>query len=553
MNRALLKLMLFNQKAIVRRTLRGVKSWRGAFLLLFTLGFLALMIGPQLGVAISMRGQHEFRHELSGMFEPWTPLALFAFTLMFIFTSAGENAVYFTPAEVDFLFSAPFSRRELLIYKLARTGVALVFVSAFVSLMMLMNLRSWLSGFVGIFLTMAMTQLVGMITAMASQIVAESVYTRARKLLLLALAVVAIWGLYQALEQVQSQGLRGVFTAVRGSPAFRVLLAPFRVYSNAIFADAWFPDLMGWGALALAIDGALLAILLKLDADYLEMAAIISQKVYERLRRSIHGGGLAMPVGARAGRLRLPEFPWLGGAGPLAWRQLLVVLRTSRHLLVTSVLIVGMLAASFAFQRGPAPGVQNPSLGSVVGVAMTFYLTFIFSMQLPWAFRGDLDQIEFLKTLPVKASLLAIGELAGGILLLTAIQFILFGLLTAAAPTGWPITLEAAVFCLPFNAMMLAVNNLLFLLYPVRLPAGTTFDFQMFGKMMLFFLLQVILLVPLFGIPAALGGLAYLLAGYSWPAFLLTSWVVLAAELVPLVLAVSWAFSRFDVSTQTPA
>jgi hypothetical protein len=31
------------------------------------------------------------------------------------------------------------------------------------------------------------------------------------------------------------------------------------------------------------------------------------------------------------------------------------------------------------------------------------------------------------------------------------------------------------------------------------------------------------------------------------------SWLVLAAELLPLILAVAWAFERFDVSTQTPA
>jgi hypothetical protein len=32
-----------------------------------------------------------------------------------------------------------------------------------------------------------------------------------------------------------------------------------------------------------------------------------------------------------------------------------------------------------------------------------------------------------------------------------------------------------------------------------------------------------------------------------------TTWLVLAAELLPLVVAVAWAFQRFDVSTQTPA
>ena len=184
---------------------------------------------------------------------------------------------------------------------------------------------------------------------------------------------------------------------------------------------------------------------------------------------------------------------------------------------------------------------------------MTFYMTFVFSMQLPWAFRGDLDHIEFLKTLPLGPLFLAVGELAGGVLMLTGIQFVLFGILAAATPSGWPLMLAAAAFCLPFNGLTLGLNNVLFLLYPVRNPTGTTFDFQMFGKMMLFFFLQIMLLVPLLGIPAAMGGAAYFLAGYSWAAFVVTAWLLLAAELLPIALAVAWAFARFDVSTQTPA
>ena len=553
MNRALLTLLKLNNKSVLRRTLRGVRTWRGAFLLLFTLGLFTLMVGPQLYTALAMRGRLELRQQLSGAFETLAPLGLFGFTLLFVFTSAGETAIYFTPAEVDLLFSAPFTRRELLLYKLAKTGLALVFVSAFTSLMMLINLRSWLSGFVGILLSMGMMQLVGMVTALAGQIVAESVYTRARKAVLLAIAIVAMLGLARAAGKVQAEGLVGILAALRGSPAFRVLLAPFEVFTRAMFAEDWFPDLTGWGAGALAIDAALLAILLKLDANYLETAATISQKVYERIRRSKQGGGVAMPVSANAGRLRLPGLPWLAGAGPVAWRQLLIVLRTSRHLLITSTAVIGMIAAGLQFAPGPARADQASSLVPWFGIAMTYYLTFLFSMQLPWAFRGDLDHIESLKTLPLHPALLAVGELTGGILVLTAIQLVLFAILTATSPAGWPVMLAAAAFCIPFNGLMLGLNNLLFLLYPVRHPAGTTFDFQMMGKLMLFFSLQIVLLLPLLGIPAALGGAVYFLAGYSWPAFVLTTWFLLAAELVPLVLAVAWAFLQFDVSTQTPA
>ena len=426
-------------------------------------------------------------------------------------------------------------------------------MSAFFSLMMLTMLPSWLSGFVGLVLALAMSQLVGMITALLGQIVAESVYTRTRKVVLLVVALVVMAGLAQAVGRVEAQGLPGIVAGLRESPVFRVVLAPFEVFTRAIYAEDWFPDLVCWGAAALAIDAALLIVVLKLDANYIESAATISQKIYERIRRTKQGGGIAMPVSSRAGRLGMPQLPWLAGAGPVAWRQLLLVIRTSRHLFIASLIMVGVVAAGAFASPVPAgvPGVS--SFMPVMGIGMTFYMTFLFAMQLPWAFRGDVDHIDFLKTLPLRPAILAAGELTGGVLVLTALQLVLFAIITAAAPPSWPMMLTAAAFCLPLNGLLLSLNNMLFLIYPVRHPAGTTFDFQMFGKMMLFFFLQLVLLVPLVGIPAALAGVAYLLAGYSWPAFAITIWLLLSAEVPPLVLAVAWAFQRYDVSTQTPA
>ena len=42
-----------------------------------------------------------------------------------------------------------------------------------------------------------------------------------------------------------------------------------------------------------------------------------------------------------------------------------------------------------------------------MGVGFIGYLTFIFAMQLPWAFRGDIDHMDSLKTLPVAPLALA--------------------------------------------------------------------------------------------------------------------------------------------------
>ena len=67
----------------------------------------------------------------------------------------------------------------------------------------------------------------------------------------------------------------------------------------------------------------------------------------------------------------------------------------------------------------------GPDFVSIMGVGFMAYLTFLFSMQLPWAFRGDIDHMDFLKTLPVAPLALAVGELAGGVVLLAAIQLVL--------------------------------------------------------------------------------------------------------------------------------
>ena len=222
-------------------------------------------------------------------------------------------------------------------------------------------------------------------------------------------------------------------------------------------------------------------------------------------------------------------------------------------MLITTMALVVMFGAGFAFSPRGAPGPGAPPVIPGLSIALIFYLTFIFSMQLPWAFRGDLDHIDFLKTLPVRPAIVAAGELAGGVLLLTVIQLAILGLITALDPSGWPIMLAGAAFCVPVNALLMSLNNGLFLIYPVRMPVGTTFDFQMMGKTMLFMFLQLLLLIPLLGIPAALGALAYVLSGFSWPAFAVAAWVALVVELLPLLFGVAWAFQRFDISTETPA
>jgi hypothetical protein len=543
MHPSLYRLMVLTYKSSLRRLFKGARTVRGAFLIIFVLGFFSLMMVPSVLVAF-----HRPQVFPVGLAEPYLPFGLFTMSLLFVFTSASERALYFSPPEVDFLFPAPFHRRELLIFKLAKTAVALLLMALIFSVTFLIYLGSWFSAFVGIFFTLAFLQLLAMSTAFLAQIVAEHAYTLRRRLALLSIGFLVFAALAQMLWQTPVQSPSELAQHFRSSWSGMVLLAPFEVFSHAIMAPHVFPELLCWGAAAFAIDALLLALVFKLDADFIESAAAISQKLYEKVQRMKQGGGIVLPTSQKAASFKVPRFPWLRGVGPVAWRQLLMAIRTSRYALFIS-LGVGIMIAILAFvhKRNSA----GPDFISLMGVGFLAYLTFIFAMQLPWAFRGDIVHMDCLKSLPIAPLAIALGELAGGVLLLAMIQLVLLiGLLGAG---GNPLlVLSVMTFLIPFDMLLLAMNNTVFLIYPVRFTPGTSADFQVAGRMMLFMLLQGLLLIPALGIPLALAGLAYVLSGFNLPAFVVTAWILLAAEVPLWLFLLASMFVRFDPATETP-
>src|SRR5690606_4610675 len=79
--------------------------------------------------------------------------------------------------------------------------------------------------------------------------------------------------------------------AVADLPAVRVPLAPFRVFVHTFSAESAGVLAVGLAA-CLAIDAALVLIILGLDADYLESAAAASERLHARLQRARRAGGL---------------------------------------------------------------------------------------------------------------------------------------------------------------------------------------------------------------------------------------------------------------------
>ena len=175
---------------------------------------------------------------------------------------------------------------------------------------------------------------------------------------------------------------------------------------------------------------------------------------------------------------------------------------------------------------------------------------------LKFDFRADLDPMETLKTMPLAPWAVALGQLVAPALVLTGIHLLLIvavGMTFEATPGQAQMLAVAAALVLPFNLLLFASENLIFLLAPTRPAAVSPGDFQIFGRQIFTLIVRTLVVGFGAGIAAVAGVLTYVAAGRSVAAATAVAGVALLAETAALVPAIGWAFDRFDPSVHTPA
>lgn len=559
MHAALLKLIWLQRRAICRRLLRGAMTVRGALMTVFLVSMFGFAVVPSLILRFASEQPNPFG-AMSSLTHEMGPIALLAVCLHQVITSVGERGLYFTPSEVDFLFPGPFRRRELLIYKLLSSILSSLTIAVIFTLAFSAFLTSLAAGFVGMFLTLWFIALFGMSFALSAQVVEKQLFDRVRKVFGLIVVILIAVGIWQAIPASDSGNLLEIASAFRRSRVGTILLAPFACFTNLVTAESLIPAGLPWLGLSVAIDVLLVAIVLRLDANYLETAAATSQKLYERVQRARHGGGLVLSGSSRA-RWTIPRLPWFGGVGPIAWRQILKTLRTLRGFLLVVIIVMAAMGAPIYFSSVAASSHDDDSeqvttssrlLLPTIAIAATAYSSLLATSQLPLGFRGDLDHMDWLKSLPLPAGAIAIGQLAGILAMLTVLDAGLLCGVIAFAPTWKMLLLCAAALALPYNLTLVSVENLVFLHYPTRAMPATPGDFHFMGRMMLMLMLKGMVFLPCFAV-AALSGLgAYWLSGYSWVAFTIACGLVLIVLNAGIIALTAHAFRKFDPSMDTP-
>ena len=470
--------------------------------------------------------------------------ALLAYCVMVVLTSAGEPAVTFTAAEVDFLFPGPFSRSELLAYKILGNLFSSLITAAFLMIWLKRFAYSFWPAFFAVILLLNFLQLFSMAVAMFSGLMGARAFNIQRKVILFVLTLAVVVGIGHWLQLRQGQGPIQWMEAAEKYSIFRLALAPLRWFVE-VFASQSTSDLIVWGSSALLVNLIMVLAVFLLDVQFLEASAAASEKHYARLQRMRSGGVVAGRSGGGKARFGLGEPPQWAGMGPLAWRQTLALLRNLRGVLT-------FLAIFVLFGMGPG-FMYSQGKGSGTSVALFFIpaMTIFMLPRLTFDFRGDIDRMDVLKTLPLPPWKLVIGQLITPVLIVSFVQvLVIIVMLMGGAPrqVGW-----LAAMVVPFNFVATAIENLVFLWYPVRAVPTMAVDVQFMGRQWLFFAMKMMMMLAAVVAAIMAGGAAYSLSGQRMLPALVSAGVSLLIAGMMLVPLVARAFVKFDVTRDTPA
>ena len=551
MNRALWLLMGLRLRGWVRRIVRNAQTFRGALVLAVGLFGVALVVGITV-LNYFLPGAASLRPVTSDQVNRFGPLGLTLYCVVLLITPAGERAVFFSPAEVNLLFAAPFSRRQLLAYKLMANLLLCLAGALFMMLFLMPYAGGFLPGYVGLVLALLFVQLLCMAVVLLTDLVGAQAYGR-RRLVVYAAGAVLLLALLQVGGDTLRLGPVDLFERVERTAALKALLTPARWLVRAFTARELWPELAQYGGLSLAAVAALTGLVFVLDRKYLETIAAASERVYAHLQRVRSSGAAVALAGTGRPRFALRALPWCGGTGPIVWRQLTTALRSLRSVLLFVVIFGGAILLPAWFVDRPRLKEDDLDFFRGLGLILAVGMTLLTLPQLlTFDFRGDIDRIEVLKALPLAPSRLVVGQLLVPVLFLTAVQLILLLLLKATWGEFGPFLLAGAAFAVPVNFLVMGIDNLLFLWFPTRMVASTPGDMQILGRQMLLFLGKGLLLGLVAGVGTAVGVGVFLLARQDWLLTLAAVWLIVAGFAVAMVPLVVLAFRNFDVARDTP-
>ncbi len=562
-------LLLASARGRVRQLARRLRSPRHFFGILVGAAWLLYLVASnRVGIGQVLERQGTF--DAAWLVELFAMVALgLPVLIAWVFACEGA-ALGFTEAETHLLFAAPLTRRQLVAYKLAQSGLSTLVVVAVVSTVFARGGGAHRALFAaGLWVALVTSSLhVTGATLTRAALAQHGVSAVRRRLVTLAVAsavpVAAAVGWWRAppLEAFPAgvAGFADWTRALLDTFPLSWAVYPVRVSLDAAFASsaeafrAAFP-------FALAVLALHVAWVFSSDAAFEDAAIENARKLSVRLEAMRSG---AFPMARRGKRRR--SFALRAEGRPeaaLAWKALV---RATRVVSIPLVAGGAALAMSLAAAVLVGGGDDGPGPSAFVGV---FALVF-FAMAVllgPNLFSGDLRRdaphLELLRALPLGGRQVLVGEIAVPFAQTAVVQWLLVALWYAFAATLFPGSREdqlafavaMAVGGPAVSAAAFVIANGLVVLYPdwAGKPAGGQTPLEVLGGQRLLNLatmaLTAVALVPAAVAGGLVGAAAWPIVGpWAAPAAALAGAATIAIGAAFALRLLGRAFERLDAS-----
>jgi hypothetical protein len=481
------------------------------------------------------------------------PIPLLVFLVFAAVLAAFERPFRFDPAEVDFLQAGPFSRRQLLTYKIGAEFSGLV-VLALLAAPLGTAVFPFLSCFMGILLIFVFVYFCQLVVSSLGMTLglrgSKGPLRLAVSLAILFTIFALVWFSFGAIRDDPV----ALYRQAKHSMVWRLALAPLGWFFEVVMAKRVWPDLVQWTSLCLVIDGALLATVYALDARLERREDEADQSAIE--------AALATPVAARV-RWSFPLSSLGGGVWPLAWRQAMSVIRRPDQIGFALFMHGILLFAFYTIVRSGKGLLFLPTLDghlevNPVGVRicalLAIMLTMLVASGLSFDFRSDMGRMDVLKALPIAPMASVAGQLFVPVLIASAMQWVLM-VVIALALRSVPLGLwVATAFVPPVSIVLMAIENLPSFWFPLRhTPGSRPEPFELFGHVLLHPVVRMVGYAVAAGTTLLVASLAFFLFGERAAAAIFAAWLTLAATGAGLVALLAHTFDRFDVTQDTSA
>ena len=537
MDAALRQLLVLRLRGGLRQRLLQLASLCGALFSLAFVGIIWFLVASNSSSGTELFVSTALDPQISGeQLVTFLPLSMLGLSLLTVVITTGPT-FHFSPNEINFLFTGPFRRQDLILYKFSAYVAGVTVSSVFITFLVQPEAGSVLPVFFSTLLTLVFVQLNSAVIGMAGHVLDGSRFAWMRWPSIGVLGAFAV-GTVLCAWAMPDRGIFDLLSEFRHSWIGTIVLIPYIVFAQ-LFAAPSMSVLAFWALIAVVINFALLRAAILLDAQTTDRSLAENAKLSNRWERIKQGGSFWATERTEVRSIR--RAPFLGGLGPIAARQALNALRNSSKLILVWIGLAACIAPIASAFGTPVSDRQTLML-------IYIFIAFMVPRNLVCDFRGDLSRMEIYKTLPLDPWRICAGQLMVQVMLgyVIALTIIASALIFEESVTIQR-ALALAAFALPLTFLIYAVENTAHLLFPTKLVAMGRADFEFLGRSIVEFLAKTAFV---FGAITAsiFVGIAFRLTGSEWIIPGVAGWLTLTLIGLLTLVALQYAFRRFAVA-----